>query len=24
VKETCADCHAPGGFKAVDYVHGLK
>jgi OmcA/MtrC family decaheme c-type cytochrome len=24
VTETCADCHAPGGFKAIDYVHGLK
>jgi OmcA/MtrC family decaheme c-type cytochrome len=24
VTETCVDCHAAGGFKAVDYVHGLK
>jgi OmcA/MtrC family decaheme c-type cytochrome len=24
VTEVCADCHAPGSFKAVDYVHGLK
>ncbi len=24
VSEVCADCHAPGGFKAVDFVHGLK
>ena len=24
VKEVCADCHAPGGFQAVDFVHGLK
>jgi OmcA/MtrC family decaheme c-type cytochrome len=22
--EVCADCHAPGGFQAVDFVHGLK
>lgn len=24
VRETCADCHAPTGFKAVHAVHGLK
>jgi OmcA/MtrC family decaheme c-type cytochrome len=24
VTETCADCHAAGGFKAIDYVHGLQ
>jgi len=24
VTEVCADCHAPGSFNAVDYVHGLK
>jgi len=24
VTETCVDCHAAGGFKAVDFVHGLK
>jgi OmcA/MtrC family decaheme c-type cytochrome len=24
VKEVCADCHAAGGFTAIDYVHGLK
>ena len=24
VTEVCADCHAPGGFNAIDYVHGLK
>lgn len=24
VREVCADCHALGGFKAVDIVHGLK
>jgi len=24
VKEVCADCHAAGGFQAVDFVHGLK
>jgi OmcA/MtrC family decaheme c-type cytochrome len=23
-KEICADCHSPGGFKAVDVVHGLQ
>jgi len=23
-KEICIDCHAPGGFKAVDVVHGLQ
>ena len=23
-KELCIDCHAPGGFKAVDVVHGLQ
>ena len=23
-RETCDDCHAPGGVKAVDLVHGLK
>ena len=23
-RETCNDCHAPGGFKGVDIVHGLK
>ena len=23
-QETCVDCHAPGGFKGVDIVHGLK
>ena len=22
--KVCVDCHAPGSFKAVDYVHGLK
>jgi len=22
-KEICVDCHSPGGFKAVDVVHGL-
>jgi hypothetical protein len=22
--ETCDDCHASGGFKGVDIVHGLK
>jgi OmcA/MtrC family decaheme c-type cytochrome len=24
VQETCTDCHAPGSFKGVDIVHGLK
>jgi OmcA/MtrC family decaheme c-type cytochrome len=24
VREVCADCHAPGLFKGVDLVHGLK
>ncbi len=24
VQETCVDCHAAGGFKGVDIVHGLK
>ncbi|UCG97483.1 MAG: OmcA/MtrC family decaheme c-type cytochrome [Burkholderiales bacterium] len=24
VTETCVDCHAAGGFKAIDYVHGLQ
>jgi OmcA/MtrC family decaheme c-type cytochrome len=24
VTETCVDCHAPGLFKGVDIVHGLK
>jgi len=24
VTETCADCHSAGGFKAIDYVHGLQ
>ncbi|MBK9244258.1 MAG: OmcA/MtrC family decaheme c-type cytochrome [Burkholderiales bacterium] len=24
VREVCADCHAPGLFKGVDTVHGLK
>ena len=23
-KETCSDCHAPGGFKGVDLVHGQQ
>lgn len=23
-KEICIDCHSPGGFKAVDVVHGLQ
>lgn len=23
-RETCDNCHAPGGVKAVDLVHGLK
>jgi OmcA/MtrC family decaheme c-type cytochrome len=23
-QETCTDCHASGGFKGVDIVHGLK
>jgi OmcA/MtrC family decaheme c-type cytochrome len=23
-QETCSDCHASGGFKGVDIVHGLK
>ena len=23
-QETCNDCHAPGGFKGVDLVHGQK
>jgi OmcA/MtrC family decaheme c-type cytochrome len=23
-RETCDDCHAPGGFKGVDLVHGQK
>lgn len=23
-RETCDDCHAPGGVKAVDLAHGLK
>ncbi|WP_296492191.1 OmcA/MtrC family decaheme c-type cytochrome [Rhodoferax sp.] len=23
-RETCNDCHASGGFKGVDIVHGLK
>ena len=23
-RETCDDCHSPGGFKGVDIVHGLK
>ena len=23
-RETCDDCHASGGFKAVDYVHNQK
>ena len=23
-RETCDDCHASGGFKSVDIVHGLK
>ena len=23
-QETCDDCHAPGGFKGVDAVHGQK
>jgi OmcA/MtrC family decaheme c-type cytochrome len=23
-RETCNDCHSPGGFKGVDIVHGLK
>ncbi|MDO9283855.1 MAG: OmcA/MtrC family decaheme c-type cytochrome [Aquabacterium sp.] len=23
-QETCDDCHAPGGFKGVDSVHGQK
>lgn len=23
-RETCNDCHAPGGFKGVDIVHGQK
>lgn len=23
-RETCDDCHAPGGFKGVDIVHGQK
>jgi OmcA/MtrC family decaheme c-type cytochrome len=23
-QETCDDCHAPGGFKGVDIVHGQK
>jgi OmcA/MtrC family decaheme c-type cytochrome len=23
-RETCNDCHAPGGFMGVDIVHGLK
>jgi len=23
-RETCSDCHSPGGFKGVDIVHGLK
>jgi len=24
VSEVCADCHAPGGFQAIDFVHGLR
>ena len=24
IQEVCADCHAIGGFKGVDIVHGLK
>jgi cytochrome c553 len=24
IQEICADCHAGGGFKGVDIVHGLK
>lgn len=24
VTETCADCHAPGLFKGIDIVHGLR
>jgi OmcA/MtrC family decaheme c-type cytochrome len=23
-RETCNDCHSPGGFMGVDIVHGLK
>jgi OmcA/MtrC family decaheme c-type cytochrome len=23
-QETCNDCHAPGGFRGVDIVHGLN
>ena len=23
-RETCDDCHAPGGFKGVDIIHGQK
>ena len=23
-RETCNDCHSPGGFKSVDIVHGQK
>jgi len=23
-RETCDDCHASGGFKGVDIVHGQK
>ncbi len=23
-RETCSDCHSPGGFKGVDIVHGLN
>ena len=23
-RETCNDCHSPGGFKGVDIVHGQK
>jgi OmcA/MtrC family decaheme c-type cytochrome len=23
-QETCDDCHAPGGFKGVDLIHGQK
>ncbi|MDH3209597.1 MAG: cytochrome C, partial [Burkholderiaceae bacterium] len=23
-QETCTDCHASGGFKGVDFVHGQK
>jgi nitrate/TMAO reductase-like tetraheme cytochrome c subunit len=24
IQETCTDCHASGGFKGVDIVHGQK